>query len=66
MSLADFSELAQIAGVIAIIASLVHVGIQLKQNTTALHARMFAWLQYKDRIIDAEQWNERQPERIAG
>ena len=109
MSLLQFSQLAEIVGVIAVIGSLVYVGMQLKQNTTALHAqsrqsvltasqdelfkvvdrpdltlaiaegrkltplesvalnnwytagmraRMYAWLQYQDRIIDQDQWNE--------
>ena len=109
MSLLQFSQLAEIVGVIAVIGSLIYVGFQLKQNTTALHgqsrqsvlvasqaelfkaidipevglaitkkteltreetmilnnwytavmrARMFAWLQYRDRIIDKEQWDE--------
>jgi hypothetical protein len=109
MSLLQVSQFAEIVGVIAVIGSLVYVGLQLKQNTTALHAqsrqsvltasqeelfkgveipelivsitkkgeltaneaaalnnwytavmraRMFAWLQYKDRIIDQDQWLE--------
>jgi hypothetical protein len=39
MSLLQLSQLAEIAGVIAVIGSLVYVGRQLKQNTTALHAQ---------------------------
>jgi hypothetical protein len=109
MSLLQFSQLAEIVGVIAVIASLLYVGAQLKQNTTALHAqtrqamlaasqvellkvmddpdlfvaltqkaeltpqqnwclnvwyvaimraRMFAWLQFQNRIIDSDQWDE--------
>ena len=109
MALEQFAYLAEIFGVVAVIASLIYVGLQLKQNTTALHAqsrqsvleasqnelfkvvdhpeitiaitnkselapkegvalnnwyaavmraRMFAWLQYRDRIIDQDQWEE--------
>lgn len=109
MSLLEFSQIAGIVGVIAVIGSLIYVGLQLRQNTIALHAqsrqsileasvtelhkaldrpdlmlaitkqealspeenadlsnwytatlraRMFAWLQFQDRIIDADQWNE--------
>jgi len=39
MSLLQLTQLADIVGVIAVIGSLVYVGVQLRQNTTALHAQ---------------------------
>ena len=39
MTLAQYASLAQIVAAIGVIASLVYVAIQLRQNTATMHVR---------------------------
>lgn len=39
MSLEQYSDLSQIIGAVAVVASLIFVGVQLRQNTKAVRAQ---------------------------
>lgn len=59
MTLVDLSSIAQIAGSLAVIASLIFVGLQIRQNTrvaraTALQMNADYWLSYFTLLADKQ------------
>lgn len=59
MTLVDLANVAQIAGAIAVIASLIFVGLQIRQNTrvtraTALQMNADYWLNYFTLLADKQ------------
>ena len=59
MTIADLANIAQIVGSIAVIASLIFVGLQIQQNTrvtraTALQMNADYWLNYFTLLADKE------------